>query len=141
MNEQSPMAKYKLLSAALASLELACDGAVAFMTVTQKMVDDNKAAWEDTDGMVNFARSIRGVDCGVFLSPAKHGGIRVSMRSKGHMVDAGRVCLTLGGGGHRGAAGCTLTGELAAARVTVEKALGAAIDEAKAAVTTPTSND
>jgi hypothetical protein len=76
--------------------------------------------------MVNHARSIKGVECGVLVTPAKRGGTRVSMRSKGHLVDAGQVCLALGGGGHRGAAGCTLAEtDIAVARKTVEEALAA----------------
>lgn len=129
MHERSPLARYKLLAAALSGLETAADGKLAFMTITHEMVTAAKAKWEDTEGFVGFARSIRGVECGVLLSPAKRGGIRVSMRSKGNLIDAGAVCAPLGGGGHRGAAGCTLAGnDLAAARTQIEAALIAALE-------------
>ncbi|HET6612181.1 MAG TPA: DHH family phosphoesterase [Kofleriaceae bacterium] len=128
MNERSPLSRYKLLSRVLGDLETTAEGKLAFMTITHEMVAAAKAKWEDTEGFVGFARSIRGVECGVLLSPAKRGGVRVSMRSKGHLIDAGAVCTALGGGGHRGAAGCTLKGDdLAAARVQVEAALAAAL--------------
>ena len=128
LSEQGTLARTRLLSAALATLSPALNGAVMFMTITAEMVAKAEAAWDDTDGMVNHARSIKGVECGVLITPAKRGGVRVSIRSKGHRIDAGAVCLALGGGGHRGAAGCTLPGEdLAAARATIEAALAAAL--------------
>jgi bifunctional oligoribonuclease and PAP phosphatase NrnA len=125
--EQNRPSRYRLLSAALAGLETALDGRVAFMTVTHEMLAKARASWEDTDGLPNYARAIHGVDCGVLLTPAKGGGVRVSLRSKGHFIDAAEVCAKLGGGGHRGAAGCTLPGELPAARARVEEALAAAL--------------
>lgn len=130
LSEQGTLARCRLLAAALATLEPALGGHVVFMTITDEMVKAAGATWDDTDGMVNHARSIRGVECGVLLTPAKRGGVRVSLRSKGHLLDAGAVCLALGGGGHRGAAGCTLSGDLAGVRTTVEAALAAALTEA-----------
>ena len=133
MTEQGSLGRCRLISAALATLEPAHDGKVMFMTVTEAMVRDAKANWDDTEGLVNYARSIRGVECGVLITPAKGGGCRVSLRSKAHIIDAGVVCLELGGGGHPGAAGCVLPGELAEVRATVDKALGVALAEAQSA--------
>lgn len=128
--EQSTLGRYRLLAAALSTMEPVLGGHVVFMTITEEMVKGASAAWDDTEGMVNYARSIRGVECGVLITPAKRGGVRVSMRSKGHIIDAGEICLALGGGGHRGAAGCTLEGDLPAARTTVEAALARALTAA-----------
>jgi phosphoesterase RecJ-like protein len=133
MSERSSLARYRLMARSLDSIEVRLGGKVAFMTITAEMVSECKAAWEDTDGFVNFTRSIRGVECGVLITPSKYGGMRVSLRSKGKMIDAGEVCLALGGGGHRGAAGCTLQGTLEEARQTVEKALEKALQPAESA--------
>ena len=131
LSEQGTLARTRLLAAALGTLEPVCGGAVVFMTITAEMVNASGGSWDDTDGMVNHARSIKGVECGVLITPAKRGGTRVSMRSKGHLVDAGQVCLALGGGGHRGAAGCTLAEtDLAIAKKTIVEALTAALAEA-----------
>jgi phosphoesterase RecJ-like protein len=136
LSSRVPLRRYKLLSAALATIELACDGNIAFMTITKEMVKEAGATWEDTGGTVDYTRAIDGVDCGVLITPAKRGGVRVSLRSKAHKIDAGAVCKELGGGGHPGAAGCTLKGSLEDARKTVEDVLAAALkaaDEAMAA--------
>jgi nanoRNase/pAp phosphatase (c-di-AMP/oligoRNAs hydrolase) len=60
------------------------------------------------------------------LTTAKGGGVRVSMRSRSERVDVGRVCMTLGGGGHPGAGGCHLVDDLAGAKDKVVRALDAA---------------
>lgn len=129
-SERGTLGRYRLLAAALGTLELAGEGALAFMTITEEMVRAAKATWEDSEGMVNYARALRGVECGVLITPAKHGGIRVSLRSKGRAIDAGAVAKQLGGGGHVGAAGCTIEGDLASARARVEAALTEAIGAA-----------
>lgn len=128
MHEQVPVSRYRLLAAALGTLELAVDGKLAFITITDEMVKAAKASWEDSEGVVNYARAIAGVECGILLTPAKGGGARVSLRSKGRAIHAGEVCAAFGGGGHAGAAGCKLEGDIEAARATVEKALVAALD-------------
>lgn len=131
MTERVPLARYRLLAAALATLEPAAGGALCFMTVTDEMVKQAGASWEDSEGLVNYARSIDGVECGVLLTPAKRGGTRVSLRSKGRLIDAGAVCAALGGGGHVGAAGCTLAATLPETRARVEAALVEALARAR----------
>ena len=119
LEEQSSLARYRLMAQALASIVLECDGRVAVMVLTDSLVKGAGAIWEDSEGLVNYARGIEGVEVGLLLAPAKEGGVRISLRSKGHVVDAGAVCAALGGGGHRGAAGCKLPGTLDEARVRV----------------------
>jgi phosphoesterase RecJ-like protein len=95
------------------------------MTVTDEMVQKAGAKWEHTEGLVNYARAVEGVECGVMVSPARDGGVRLSLRSKGG-VDAGAVCAPFGGGGHRGAAGCTMDVPMAEAKKDIVEALAAA---------------
>jgi phosphoesterase RecJ-like protein len=90
LSEQGSVPRLRLLAKVLETIELALDGRVAFLSVTEEMVKASGASWEDTDGLVNYARALKGVDCGVLISPAKRGGTRVSMRSKGRFIDAGR---------------------------------------------------
>ena len=96
----------------LSTLELHCAGRAGMLTVTTDMVEGARASWEDIEGMVNWARNVEGVQVGVLLTAAKGGGVRVSMRSRSEKVDVGKVCLTLGGGGHPGARRGGLTGGL-----------------------------
>lgn len=133
LGEQVPLSRYRLLSAALAGIVLELGGKVAVMVVTEEMVRAAGASWSDSEGLVNYARAIEGVEAGLLLSPAAAGkGVRVSLRSRGRMIDAGAICLPLGGGGHRGAAGCRLVGDLAEARATILGALAAVLPQVQA---------
>ena len=123
LEERPSPGKLRLLGSVLSTLELHCAGRVGMLTVTTDMVDGARASWEDIEGMVNWARNVEGVQVGVLLTTAKGGGVRVSMRSRSEKIDVGRVCMTLGGGGHPGAGGCHISGELPSTKDKVVRAL------------------
>lgn len=125
--ERVSIARYRLLGRVLSGLELVLDGKIAFMTITYEMVKQAGASWDDTFDMVNYARALDGVECGVLFTPGKRGGVRVSMRSKGKDIDAGAMCKLFGGGGHRGAAGCVIEGNLESVRHCMGRALAQAL--------------
>jgi phosphoesterase RecJ-like protein len=127
LEERSSSAKIRLLGAVLSTIEVHCAGRVAILTVTTEMVEKNRAHWEDTEGMVNWARNVDGVMVGVMLTTAKGGGVRMSMRSRSDRVDVGRVCMQLGGGGHPGAGGGHMSADLGEAKERVIRALDAAL--------------
>jgi phosphoesterase RecJ-like protein len=135
LEERSTAGKLRLLGSALTTLELVCGGKVALLTVTGEMVDGSGGSWDDTEGLVYWARGVDGVQVGVLITTARGGGVRVSMRSRTDRVDVGAVCMTLGGGGHPGAAGVHLDTDLAGARTRVI----AALDVALARPSSPTS--
>jgi phosphoesterase RecJ-like protein len=100
-----------LLGRVLGSLELAAAGRVAAITTTRKDLRDFSATKDHLEGFINYPRSIIGVEVAVAFREEKAGEIRVSLRSKGR-VDVSAVASALGGGGHRNAAGCTVSGSL-----------------------------
>lgn len=57
-----------------------------------------------------FFQSINGADFGMVILEDKPGQIRISLRSKGGF-DVSKIALSLGGGGHKNAAGATLKGD------------------------------
>jgi phosphoesterase RecJ-like protein len=65
----------------------------------------------DTEGIVDFTIQVSNVEVGVFLRETSENICRASLRSRGS-VNVREVAETLGGGGHSGAAGCTLVGSL-----------------------------
>lgn len=66
---------------------------------------------EELDGISAFPRTIQGVMCGVTIRMEKDDptAFRISLRCE-PPLDASRICTLFGGGGHAGAAGCTLHG-------------------------------
>lgn len=131
LEERPSPGKLRLLGSVLSTLELQCAGRAGVLSVTTDMVEGARASWEDIEGMVNWARNVDGVQVGVLLTTAKGGGVRVSMRSRSDKVDVGKICLSLGGGGHPGAGGCHLPGDLAATKVRVVRALDAAFNRSR----------
>lgn len=125
--ERKTLSSLRLQALALGTLQVGHGGETAWMEVTREMLDRVGSSDEETDGLINYARSIQGVEVGLFFRELPDGGIRVGFRSKGR-VDVSRVAADLGGGGHPRAAGCSLAGPLAQARERVleaiEKALG-----------------
>ncbi|MCH5586255.1 bifunctional oligoribonuclease/PAP phosphatase NrnA [Shimazuella sp. AN120528] len=89
------------LKEALGTMQIVFDGKVAYLTSEE----------EDNDGLVNLARNIEGVDVGILFRPMDEHHIKVSMRSR-NIIDVSQVALSLGGGGHARAAGCTVKGTM-----------------------------
>ena len=105
----------RLLGEALRTLELVGSGRVAVMSLDPEAFARAGATPEDTDDLVNVPRSIAGVHAVAFLKQWEAGPIRVSLRSVGDL-DVRRIAASHGGGGHANAAGCTISGDLQAAR-------------------------
>jgi len=66
---------------------------------------------EETEGFVNYARSIIGVEIALFFKETQGGEVRISWRS-GPEADVSQLAANFGGGGHARAAGCTINGSL-----------------------------
>jgi phosphoesterase RecJ-like protein len=107
-------ARLRLLSAIIATVEMAFDGRVAIMRVTREMLDICGADDDMVEGMVNYARRVEGVEIGALLwewRVSTGGGeqveTKISLRSRGN-VDVSVIATALGGGGHRAAAATQL---------------------------------
>lgn len=105
----NPASKMRLLGFALRNLHR--QGCLAWMSVTQDEMERSEAIEEDCEGLVNYALSIEGVEVAVFFRELPDGRFRVSLRSKG-ALDVATVAEHFGGGGHRCASGCAVTGPL-----------------------------
>ncbi|MGE5109584.1 MAG: DHH family phosphoesterase [Acidobacteriaceae bacterium] len=108
----NPTAKMRLLGAALTNLHR--DGALTWMYVRRDDMDRSNALEEHTEGLVNYALAIEGVEVALFFRELGNQRFRVSLRSKGG-VDVAKVAEHFGGGGHACASGCALDGPLQSA--------------------------
>jgi phosphoesterase RecJ-like protein len=63
--------------------------------------------WGETENMIDLLRLAVEADTAVLAKVHNDGRVRVSMRSRGE-TDVGGLAATMGGGGHRLAAGFTL---------------------------------
>ncbi len=119
------LASVRLLGESLRSLRIMCDGRLALITANPDAFRCANAGPEDTEETVNVPRSIAGVDAVVYFKQWEPGVVRISLRSRG-AVDVCAIAEKFGGGGHKNAAGCTVTGELAE----IEDKVSAAVAEA-----------
>lgn len=116
--------KLRLLGAALRGLRV--HGPVAWSAVTRADMDATGAGTEDTEGIVQHIIAVEGVMAAALLREMPDGKhLRASLRSKGP-VNVAQVAEDFGGGGHRNASGCTVSGPLDEAARRVEDALQAA---------------
>ena len=116
-------ARLRVLATALTHLQIA--GPIAWSAVTVAEIQAAQAEVEDCEDIVNHVIGIEGICAGAFLRQMPDGRYRVSLRSKG-IVDVAEVAERLGGGGHRNASGCTVTGNIAEIASELTRALALA---------------
>ncbi len=109
--EKQPLNSIRLLAASLATLSLAYSGQVAWMSVTEEMLNNYKLSPEHAEGLVNYPRSIDGVEVSIFFRELPEGLVKVNLRSK-KTVDVNKIAQIFDGGGHRRAAGCIIKGKI-----------------------------
>jgi len=98
-----------LLCACLGTLELCDDGRSAWLHVNAAMYEQTGSDAQDTEGFIEYARSLQGVEIAVLIRQEIHAGWKVTFRGK-YDADVGELAVSLGGGGHHHAAGCTMHG-------------------------------
>ncbi len=94
---------------ALDSMRMYFSDRCALICITQDMYKRSGSDESETDRIANLPRQIEGVLVGVTMRELKDGSYKASVRTHGE-IDASSICKRLGGGGHMGAAGCTLYG-------------------------------
>lgn len=123
--ESRSLSGLRLLGLALGMLGLDMAGRVAYLSVTRDMMQACGAEVADTEGLINYPRSLAGVEVALLFREEPDGRIKVGLRSR--TVDVAALARTLGGGGHARAAGCVLPGPLTTAQATVLGQVRAAV--------------
>lgn len=120
------LGRLHLWSRLLARVRLACDERVAICTVFREDLRECHASREEMEGIVDWFRRIRGVRVAAILREEGPECCKFSLRSRGG-VDVRAMAVTLGGGGHRNAAGGTIDLPMAAAEGVLLDAVGAGL--------------
>jgi phosphoesterase RecJ-like protein len=103
--------RLRLFGVVLSSMQIAADGRVAVLYLDPEMARAAGGTYDDTEGLINFPLTVKEIQAVVFFKQNTGNEYRVSMRSKGD-VDISAVAKEFGGGGHKNAAGCTVTGAI-----------------------------
>lgn len=124
--EAAPLGRLKLVGLALERLQVTCHGQVAYTEVYLKDYAATGAVPGDTEDLINFPRSIDGVEVALLFIEQPEGGTKVSFRARSR-VDVSKLAEKFGGGGHKLASGARPAGELAAVRAEVLAAVAAVL--------------
>ncbi|HEX3730811.1 MAG TPA: DHH family phosphoesterase [Opitutaceae bacterium] len=106
--EQESAGRLKLLEHFLGSLRLEAGGRICLGTLPAGIFEKTGTTAEDTEGLVDYARSIAGVDIGVLIEERADGTLKASLRAKDPACRVDLVAAEFGGGGHACAAGLNL---------------------------------
>ena len=125
--DSNNMGRLKLFGAVLSAMQIDQTGRIAIIYVDHEMARAAGGTYEDTEGLVNLPLTVKEIQAAVFFKQEEGDEYRVSMRSKG-TIDVGAVAKEFGGGGHKNAAGCTVTGAIETLQRLLVAKIGGAIE-------------
>lgn len=120
--QRDSAARVRLLGASLGSLEFRAGGRLAIMTLDPRSFASCSATPGDTEDLVNEPLRIADVIVTLLFVDAGDGVVRINFRSKAGVspdVDVAEIAKSLGGGGHRRAAGARVSAPLTEVRAKV----------------------
>jgi len=115
-----------LVRRALERLRVADDLPIAWISLRQADLAQTGATKEDLEGIVEYARRIRGVRVAILFRELHDGRTKISLRSTGD-ADVAAIAREFGGGGHVKASGAVVPEGLEAAEVRVLGAIREAL--------------
>lgn len=131
--------RLRLVGRALDSLEMIGDGKVAMVTIRKRDIEETGGSLDDAGGLTDLPMAVGSVRVAVSVVEVEPNLTKVSFRSKAGTaplivgqpalldVDVNALAQTLGGGGHRHAAGAKMHMPLAEAVVKVRQAVLGAV--------------
>lgn len=102
--ERESFARIKLLQNFLDSLTMEFENRVCVGLIENGVYESTGATIDDSEGLVDYARAIDGVDIGVMVED-RAGALKGSLRAKDPKYRVDQIAKQFGGGGHACAAG------------------------------------
>jgi bifunctional oligoribonuclease and PAP phosphatase NrnA len=118
--DRNTLGRLKLMGETLVGMKTDLGGRVAYATISLDDLRRTGAIPPDSEDLVDYTVSMRGIDVGMLFIEQARGGVKVSFRAR-NGLDCSRLAAQFGGGGHREAAGATVPGAMAEI---VERVLG-----------------
>lgn len=120
--QNRPIKELYLVRDALKQLTLYFDGKVSVIELTMEDFKRNEISPSNTEGIIETARDIEGVEVAIFIKEIEKNKVKVSLRSKND-IDVSELAQRFKGGGHSKAAGCSFNTTIEDARNTLLHAL------------------
>lgn len=102
----------------------------ALLCLTRQFVAETGAEESDLDGVSAMIRQVEGVVLGLTIRERGENEYKISMRAV-EPANAAEICMKFGGGGHKGAAGCTICAPLEEVKKQILEACGDALLKVK----------
>ena len=107
--DTKPLVQIKAEGVAIERLKTCDDGSIAYTSFPYSAKVELGALDEHLGTLIDIPRSVAGAEIAfVVKQESENGEFRVSMRSASEF-DVAKVCARFGGGGHKRAAGCSVT--------------------------------
>jgi bifunctional oligoribonuclease and PAP phosphatase NrnA len=124
--ERNTLGRLKLMGETLSGIETDLGGRIAYAMISKDDLMRTNAIPPDSEDLVDFTVSLRGVEVGMLFIEQARGGVKVSFRAR-NGLDCSALAAKFGGGGHREAAGATIVG-------TMSEVLGRVLETVREAV-------
>lgn len=93
---------------AMENVKYLCGGKISYVKITLQDKHSHGFEDEDTYDVINVIRRADGVKIAIFAREKDDGSYKISTRSACE-IDVAKICGIFGGGGHQGAAGCSVS--------------------------------
>jgi bifunctional oligoribonuclease and PAP phosphatase NrnA len=110
--------RLKFLGTVLNLLQFDCHQKLAWVTVSQQMLQENGMTPDDLEGFVDLPRNCASVLLSMLFAEVGPDDVKISLRSKGDF-HSNQIALQFGGGGHIHASGIRVAGTLQSVEETV----------------------
>lgn len=107
--KNTTVGKTKLIARAIESMRFFADGKVCVISVHPEDLQACDCVLADTEGLIDYGMMIGTVDVAICITEQNTPQFKVSFRSKN--IDVSAAAAVFGGGGHKLAAGCSVSGK------------------------------
>ena len=101
----------KYFAKVVSNFKVAFGGKVAFLALRKSMVSKFSQETDVRDTIFKYLRAIKGIEVIVILTEHGKNKTKINLRSQGKF-DVARLALHFGGGGHKKASGCMISGSI-----------------------------
>jgi phosphoesterase RecJ-like protein len=127
--ETSSPGRMRLLGHVLSNLGYECGGRLVHFTITNETLAASLVERDEAEGFTDVVRSVEGSEVVLSFVETESGGVKVSLRSKAHVLDVGAIAQSFGGGGHANASGIVDARPIAEAKRAILAAVRMGLEE------------